>query len=35
MDPVGVTVGLISMLSIIAIYFWIVRRGKQEPAEQQ
>lgn len=35
MEPVGVTAGLISMLSIITIYFWIVRRSQQEVIQQQ
>jgi hypothetical protein len=35
MEPVGVTMGLISCLSVVAIYFWIVRRSQQQQAMQQ
>jgi hypothetical protein len=34
MEPVGVTIGLISCLSVVTIYFWIVRRSQQQMAEQ-
>ena len=34
MEPVGVTMGLISMLSIVAIYFCAVR-PQREPVQQQ
>jgi hypothetical protein len=32
---VGVAVGLISMLGVVAVYFWVVRRGHKEAAEKQ
>jgi hypothetical protein len=36
MEPVGVAMGLISCLSVLAIYYWIVRRSQQQaPAKQQ
>jgi len=30
MEPVGVTMGLISCLGVITVYFWIVRRSQQQ-----
>jgi hypothetical protein len=32
---VGIAIGLVSMLSVIAIYFWIVRRANNEVVEQK
>jgi hypothetical protein len=32
---VGVTIGLVSMLSVVAVYFWVVRRANHEVAEQK
>ncbi len=33
---VGVAAGLISMLGVVAVYFWVVRRPHQEqPAQDQ
>jgi hypothetical protein len=34
MEPVGVTMGLISCLSVVAIYFWVVRRNQQRTATE-
>ena len=32
----GVAMGLISMLGVVAVYFWVVRRSRQEiPSNQQ
>ena len=31
---VGIAIGLISMLSVLAIYFWIVRRANREAAQE-
>jgi len=31
---VGIAIGLISMLSVLAIYFWIVRRANNEAAQE-
>jgi hypothetical protein len=30
---IGVTAGLIGMLGVVAIYFWIVRRAEREPVD--
>jgi hypothetical protein len=30
MEPVGVAMGLISCLSVLAIYYWVVRRSQQQ-----
>jgi hypothetical protein len=35
MEPVGVTIGLVGLLGIVTVYFWIVRRSKNEAADQQ
>jgi hypothetical protein len=35
MEPIGVTIGLVGMLGVTTIYFWIVRRPQQEAALQQ
>jgi hypothetical protein len=32
---VGIAIGLVSMLSVIAVYFWVVRRANNEVAEQK
>ena len=32
---VGIAIGLVSMLSVIAIYFWVVRRKNHEVAESK
>ena len=32
---VGIIIGLVSMLSVIAIYFWVVRRANHEVVEQK
>jgi hypothetical protein len=32
---VGIAIGLVSMLSVIAVYFWVVRRSNNEVAEQK
>jgi hypothetical protein len=33
---VGIAIGLISMLSVVAVYFWVVRRpGQEQPAQEQ
>jgi len=34
MEP-GISIGVISMLGVIAIYFWVVRRAQQEAAQNQ
>jgi hypothetical protein len=31
----SVTIGLISCLSVVAVYFWIVRRHQRDCAQQQ
>jgi hypothetical protein len=31
----GLAIGVISMLGVITIYFWIVRRPQREAAEKQ
>jgi hypothetical protein len=31
----GITIGLISMLGVVAIYFWVVRRAHQEVAQKE
>jgi hypothetical protein len=33
MEPAGFAIGLIGMLTIITIYFWIVRRSQNESAQ--
>ena len=35
MEPVGMTMGLVSMLGVATIYFWIVRRSAREALNQQ
>jgi hypothetical protein len=35
MEPVGLTVGLLGMLGITTVYFWIVRRAQYEAVEQE
>ncbi len=35
MEPVGMTMGVVSMLGVTAIYFWIVRRYSREVLQQQ
>jgi hypothetical protein len=35
MEPVGMAMGLIACLSVLAIYYWVVRRGQQQPAVKQ
>lgn len=32
---VGIAIGTISMLSVLAVYFWVVRRAANEAAKQQ
>jgi hypothetical protein len=29
----GLTIAIITMLGVIAVYFWVVRRSKQEVAQ--
>jgi hypothetical protein len=31
----GIAIGLISMLAVVAVYFWVVRRRSQETVENQ
>jgi hypothetical protein len=31
---VGIAIGLVSMLSVVAVYFWVVRRASREGVEQ-
>jgi hypothetical protein len=35
MEPVEMTMGLVALLGVAAIYFWIVRRSGQEALQQQ
>jgi hypothetical protein len=35
MEPVGVAMGLISCLSVLTIYYWVVRRGQQQAVIKQ
>jgi hypothetical protein len=30
MEPAGMVMGLISCLSVLAIYYWVVRRSQQQ-----
>jgi hypothetical protein len=32
---VGIAIGLVSMLSVVAVYFWVVKRSSHETAEQK
>jgi hypothetical protein len=32
---VGIVIGLVSLLSVVAIYFWVVRRASNEAVEQK
>jgi hypothetical protein len=32
---VGIAIGLVSMLSVVAVYFWVVRRAHNEVPEQK
>jgi hypothetical protein len=32
--PAGVWIGLIALLGVVAVYFWVVRRASQESQEQ-
>jgi hypothetical protein len=35
MEPVEAFIGVVSILGIAAVFYWIVRRGKNETAEKQ
>lgn len=30
----GVLIGVVSMLTVVTIYFWIVKRASEDPAQQ-
>jgi hypothetical protein len=30
----GVVIGVVSLLSVVAVYFWVVRRSQQEPTNK-
>ena len=30
----GVLIGVISSLTVVAIYFWVVKRASEDPAQQ-
>jgi hypothetical protein len=32
---VGIAIGLVSCLSVVAVYFWVVRRANNEVVEQK
>jgi hypothetical protein len=34
MEPVEAFIGVVSILGIVAVFYWIVRRSKNEAAEK-